>query len=143
MGVEMLASSVRERVGEMLEITPSYGWGWHDIAKGSFLPYEPIYAAGSFRARLLCVWEWQGDLRGGIARVEQPNHPFEALWLVFYTMSVGVWELDGQLPPRIDVDLGSDEPVFEAGWPVFYTGARRIHGHVRIEMKNAEPEGSA
>lgn len=128
----MLVPDTWRLLDQLLEIRPVYGWGWSRMDVRKPLDFYDIDAAGPLRARLTRLWEWRDELRGGIARVEHPGHPYNGYWVVFWTMSVGTWELSGGPPPRIDVDIGPDEPQFTDDWPSIDTGTPRIRGYVSI-----------
>ena len=58
----MLEERTEALVGELLRVGPFYGWS---SAGGSAAPVpEPS------RVRLVRLWGWRGERRGGVARVE-------------------------------------------------------------------------
>ena len=129
----MLVPETKNLVGKLLEISPMYAEGWiRSDEEEQRLDYEDVLNAGSFHARLTSLWEWQGELRGGIARVEQDGHPYDSYWVVFWTMWVVTYSLGGPGHCRIDVQIGPDEPRFRDDWPHIESGVPRFSGHVQI-----------
>lgn len=65
---------------------------------------------------MLRLYEYQGNCRGGIAKVEEPGHACDGLWLIFATRHVGVFNFTDRIAhynaalsdvePQVPVDNG-------------------------------------
>ena len=71
-----LTKDVERFIGEQLYVEPIYGWGWHD---GSG---KPTTMPPPFHARLLWLWPFRGELRGGVCGIEQPGHGYNGQCLI-------------------------------------------------------------
>ncbi|OWK40930.1 hypothetical protein FRUB_04822 [Fimbriiglobus ruber] len=82
-----------------------------------FIDYAEIDAAGVFHIRVQRFFDFQGEPRGLVGRVEQAGHPFDGLWAATWTMIVGEFDFVEKLCPRWDIELGPTEPRVD-DWPV-------------------------
>jgi hypothetical protein len=73
-----LDDSVLAFVGQLVFACPFYGWGWSTVE----IP-DP------FQLRVVEFFDWNGERRGGIGRIEQPGHNNNGHWVLFFTRIVG------------------------------------------------------
>lgn len=71
-------------IGKLLTFKTEYGYGWFGTSRADEYP-DP------FQARLLRFFEWRGNRRGGIAKVEQSGHACDGMWVLFATRHVGIF----------------------------------------------------
>ncbi|HEY0455809.1 MAG TPA: hypothetical protein VGE41_05505 [Verrucomicrobiae bacterium] len=120
-------------VGKLLIVSPIYGWGWTRLDEGApSLDYAQVLQAGSFAVRVHEFFHFKEMLRGAIGLVEQPNHIFDKLWISLCTMSVGIYDFEQHLCPRMDVQMAPQQPARASGWPEFSTSALLINGYAHI-----------
>ena len=113
-----LPPSFRESAGKLYCFQPRYGWGWWrlGVPADDHLDYAEIDAAGAFMIRVGRVFDFDGEARGLVGRVEQVGHKFDGHWATTWTMVVGDFDLVENLCLRWDIRLGPTEPNGE-GWP--------------------------
>lgn len=115
-----LPHSVREYEGQLVCFEPWHGWGWFRLGvneEDHFLDYAIVDAAGVFHIRVVRFFDYEGEPRGLVGRVEQAGHLFDGLWAATWTMCVGEFDLVERLCARWDIELGPTEPRIE-GWPI-------------------------
>jgi hypothetical protein len=139
----MLNEGAEQYIGQQLEVTPFYGWGWDGITDPAQRENERADVPSPFRARLLSLWRFtsaddphssHGAFRGGIARVEQPGHPCDAFYAVFSVRHVKpyTFTMPGE---HYNIEIGPEEPVFnESGWPQLVAGTPRLYGYAEIRL---------
>jgi hypothetical protein len=80
------------------------------------LSLPEVDTAGAFHIRVPRIFDFQGEPRGVVGRVEESGHLFDGLWAATWTMIVGEFDLDTRLCPRWDIELGPTEPSDDE-WP--------------------------
>jgi hypothetical protein len=83
--VSTLDDAVACHIGRLIDFRTLPGWGWIGTP-----PEEPV--PPPFSAHLLRFFEWRGNRRGGIAKVEEKGHVCDGLWVLFATRHVGVFD---------------------------------------------------
>ncbi len=84
----MLDETALRRVGEFLLVECVYAWGWSKKNTGTVEIVRPL------RTKLVELWDFDGERRGGIGQVQDPEHPCDGYWVVFSTRHAGVWNFD-------------------------------------------------
>ena len=100
--VSKFDDSVLKYVGEPLKFETQHGHGWVRTESWNDVP-------GPFVARLIRLYEYRGNRRGGVAKVEQPGHRCDGLWVMFATRHVGVFNFTDH-PAHCNVALFRAEP---------------------------------
>jgi hypothetical protein len=111
-----LDNSVESFLGELLELEPRYGYGWHEEIG------TPAEMPGAFRVRLAWLWPFRGMRRGGVARIEMPGHCCDGMWLVFETRHEGQYNFT-TAPGDYNVTVKVREPMRDIGDAVPYRQA--------------------
>ena len=114
-----LAPSILSLEGHLLCFEPRYGLGWYRLGVSdseSFLDYTEVATAGAFNIRVRRTFDFEGEPRGVVGRVEESGHLFDGLWAATWTMLVGEFDLDTRLCLRWDIELGPTEPRGD-NWP--------------------------
>lgn len=114
-----LPQSSRDYEGHLLCFKPLHGWGWYRLGVSDderFINYAEIDAAGEFHIRVHRFFDFEGEPRGLVGRVEQPGHLFDGLWAATWTMVVGEFDFVERLCLRWDIELGPAEPQGDE-WP--------------------------
>ena len=115
-----LADSVIRHLGAKLCARPIYGWGW-GIVGGS-----PVDVPTVFHFQLESLFDWNNERRGGIGRVQEPRHPYDSWWFLFYTRVCGVFDFDSAIADY-NFHLGTNkpglhspahDPVMATRWPL-------------------------
>jgi hypothetical protein len=101
-----LSDTTESAVGHLLTFTPEAGWGWIGTP-GPYACPEP------FLGRLQRFFFWRGNRRGGVARIEQPNHLCDGMWVLFATRHVGVFDFSTAIEHHNVAILNTapDDPV--------------------------------
>lgn len=136
----MLHESSRDFIGRRLWVATHAGWGWtrlDDSRPGAEAKSTHELPPG-FHARLLELWTYDGEQRGGIARVEEPGHDLDGFVACFSTRHEGVFRLD-QADVMYNIDIGPQEPIYEKGrWP-FPRGVPSLHGYAAVRAIPSMP----
>lgn len=120
-----LDNSVKRLVGSYLNVIPIHGWAWCGNAEAPDAP-------AVFKIRLVRLFRWQCELRGGVGIVENPKHLFDGSWIVFSTRHEGTFDFTDQLE-HYNIVLSSAEPVEnEEGWPVIGPTKKSATGFAQI-----------
>jgi hypothetical protein len=93
--------------------------GWYRLGVSdneSFLDYAEVDEAGAFHIRVHRTFDFEGEPRGVVGRVEQSGRLFDGLWATTWTMLTGEFDLHTRLCLRWDIELGPTEPRGEE-WP--------------------------
>jgi hypothetical protein len=148
-----LDDSTESFVGQTLVVRPFHGYGWTEAsAESREFSHRSIAAPELFVVRLERLWGTGDDARrGGVARVENPGHLLDGMWLVFSTRHEGIWNFTDRLGVY-NVDLSSIEPsTHKDGWPQYpaesrpvraYQGWAEIHSPlVRSDMDKSRLRG--
>ena len=131
MGASNFSPECESYVGQLLVLSPSYGWGWSRLdADAPSLDYAEVLQAGHFAVRVHEFFRFHGLLRSIVGVVEQAGHMFDRRWIVFYTMSGGVFDFQRRLCHRIDLQMGSQRPAGE--WPEFTGVSPHINGYAHV-----------
>ncbi len=114
-----LPQTIRSLEGRLLCFEPRYGWGWYRLGVSDnerFLDYTEVDFAGAFHIRVRRTFDFGGEPRGIVGRVEESGHLFDGLWASTWTMQTGEFDLETRLCPRWDIELGPTEPFVDE-WP--------------------------
>lgn len=110
-----LSEASRGYLDQLLVATPTYGWGWSRV-----MPSEPALNFGQmsgpapFRMRVLGFFDFQGELRGAKAKIEEPGHSCDGWFVGFSTRHAGEFDFETRVPV-CNISIG---PVLEeADWP--------------------------
>ena len=90
-----LPQSSRDYEGQLLCFEPRYGWGWYRLGVSDgdrHLDCAEVDAAGPFHIRVHRFFDYEGEPRGLVGRVEQAGHLFDGLWAATWTMVVGAFD---------------------------------------------------
>ena len=124
MGLEI---STLEYRGRQVVVKPVYGWGWSRLdAPETPVPAEVNGVPSPFRARIHEFFGFNRELRGVVARIEEPYHIYDGLWTVFYTRVGGTLDFTERLP-YCNIEIGVGAPIGE--WPEIVSGSPRIGGY--------------
>ena len=108
-----LDETANDAVGRILRVRTSYGYGWSSPGASDPIPLP------DFDVELGSLWRFGGTLRGGIARVSQPGHAADGLWVVFSTRHTARYNFRNKVG-QYNLSIGTEEPVpNESGWPMF------------------------
>jgi hypothetical protein len=102
-------------IGAVLFVEPIPGWGWH---YGINTPTGLVPAV--FHSRLLRPWPDpdSGLRRGGIARIEEPDHQFDGRFLSFESRLVGSYNFMDRLG-RYNASITDTDPgAIRLGFPL-------------------------
>jgi len=116
-----LSSSAEAALGQLLFFKTEPGHGW--IGTPNYDPPEP------FVARLERFFEWRGNRRGGVARVEQPEHPCDGMWVIFATRHVGIFDFE-KLIEHYNVAILSEPPADPVDNGTFWVLTEKLPGVV-------------
>ena len=131
---------------QLVVIDPVHGWGWSIVDASQNIPklscsgmpviYDafdprqygkfksaPFRSPSYFHCQIIRFFQFQNELRGAVARVQEEGHCLEGQWLVFYTRNVGEFNFTDQ-QGHCNVEIGVNPPVGE--WPMFTVG-QKIH----------------
>ena len=112
-----LDDSVLESIGDVLLVNTAYGYGW---AKAGESDPEPL---PDFHIQIDSFWHLDGTRRGGVAKVVEPDHPADGMWVVFSTRHVASYNFSDKVGfYNLDIGDGELEPT-ESGWPLLTSGA--------------------
>jgi hypothetical protein len=130
-----LNDSVLRYVGGTLCARPVYGWGW-GVTGGS-----PVDVPQVFHFRLESLFDWNNERRGGIGLVQQPGHPYDGWWFLFYTRLCGLFDFDSTITDY-NFHLGinkpglhspNHDPLMATCWPLpNFVNCESIWGFGRI-----------
>lgn len=104
-----LDESADRHVGGLLSVEPIYGYGWA-VPDGPALDVPPPFAA-----RLIRIEHVRGKRTGGVARIEQPGHPFDGQWVSFSLRHVGRFDLATR-PGHYNVSVLQGDPPPPSEW---------------------------
>lgn len=109
-----------EFAGELIFCRPILEMGWLRLAATGVRPMSgsQFEFPEPFRFRVLDFFSVAGRPRGVLGRVEDPGHPFDALFVVAGTGEGGPFGLEKHLCTRWDIEVGEG--------PIFGEGYRRI-----------------
>lgn len=89
-------------VGQVLRFNTHYGHGWIGTESWDAVPE-------SFSARLLRFYEYQGNRRGGVAKIAQQGHRCDGLWVMFATRHIGTFNFTDHVA-HCNIALLADNP---------------------------------
>ena len=113
-------------LNELIAFKPEYGWGWTRLdAPEIRVPAQVNGVPFPFHCRIREFFDYRGELRGFVGRVEQPEHIYDGLLVVVSTRVVGTFNFTDNLP-RCDIQLGADEPSSE--FLQFVSGSPIVNG---------------
>jgi hypothetical protein len=125
-----LAESTKEFIGQLLHVDPHYGYGWARVGEGlSVVVEEKFESVRPFNIRLLKLFSFDGELRGGVARVEEPGHKYDNNYVVFSTRHEGTFDFEKSIG-HYDISTGSVEPFGD--WPLFPRDSPGVIGFAEI-----------
>ena len=126
---EGLDDSVMSSIGDVLLVRTAYGWGWSKDDES-----DPS-ALSNFHIQVVSFWEFQRKRRGGIAKIVEPNHPADGMWLVFSTRHAGHYDFRENVA-YYNLDIGEGKPTArENGWPKLGSGAKYMgYGQISYEL---------
>ena len=121
-----LEENCKTHLGKLIAAKPEYGWGWSRLDA----PEIPVQAQINgvpfpFQCRIERFFDFRGELRGFVGRVEQTEHIYDDLFVVIYTRIVGTFNFTDNLP-HCDIQLGADKPSGE--FPEF-SGSPIVNGY--------------
>ena len=90
-GDSYLDDSVMEFIGRQVSAKTLYGWGWVE-GRGDRTDSRTVEVPESFQFRVVEFFDWNQERRGGIGRIEQPGHIYDAQWVLFYTRVCGCFD---------------------------------------------------
>jgi len=106
-----LDESVTQYVGGRLFVKVHYGWGWQRTEPdATATSNQAAEAPPDFFLRVLRFFQWQGVLRGAVAKIEESGHPYDGYWAVFYTRPLGTYNFTDNIT-TYSVQVGPDEPI--------------------------------
>ncbi len=145
--LKSLDETVLLYAGKPLFVKVHYGWGWQRTEPSRVA--QPTEAPPDFVLRVVEFFEWEGVLRGGVAKVEEPDHVFNGYWVVFYTRPLGSYNFTDN-PTTYSIQIGlneprmldpSEDPELAKYWPLWeFTGEPQVLG---FGMIAASPEDIA
>ncbi len=125
-----LSASCHTYAGGLVLVEPDYGYGWTQPSESSSKEPIVVEIPIAFHARVERLFEWQKELIGGLARVEQPAHVLNGLFLAFSLRHEG--EYDFRLhPAHYNLSVGEAGTLTSNGWWIT-TGPPNIYGFGRI-----------
>jgi hypothetical protein len=129
-----LAEECRRYVGRRVLIRPFYGYGWSRFDPGApRLSYEEAAGPAPFHARLSELFEYDGELRGGIAIIDEPGHLYHGFHTVFSTRHVGEFDFTARLG-HYNVEIGPS--IHVTAWP-HAAGSPALMGFAEIRDDDA------
>lgn len=121
-----LEESCKNYLGKLVAFKPEYGWGWTRLdAPDVRVPAQVNGVPFPFHCSIQEFFDFHGEVRGFIGRVEQPEHIYDSLFVVINTRVIGIFNFTDNLP-HCDVQLGADEPSGE--FPTFVSGSPIVNG---------------
>ena len=112
-----LDPSCSQFIGRTLVVKPLHGWGWRrDDEPLGPSEFAPIDEAGIIAFRILELFEWRGELRHLIGRVESAHCLFAGMWITCAVMHAGTIDFQERLCMRYDLSFGPSPPNGE--WPL-------------------------
>jgi hypothetical protein len=122
-----LDETCRTFLGRLVVFKPEYGWGWTRLDAPEIpVPTQVNGVPFPFQCRIERFFDFRGELRGFIGRVEQAEHIYDGLQVVVSTRVVGTFDFTDALP-RCDIQLGVQE--FSGDFPEFVSGSPIINGY--------------
>jgi hypothetical protein len=92
--------------------------------------YDDVARAGPFHVVITRLFEWDGELRGGMATIQERDHELDGLRVAFSTRHVGEWNFTSR-PGLYNVTVGAEEIETADGW--LHAGGRGAMGMRRCE----------
>jgi len=139
-GHSRLDDSVTDFVGKHACARPVYGWGWGE-GNDERTDTVPVEVPSPFMFRVSEFFDWNGERRGGIGRIEQAGHIYEGYWLLFYTRQVGCFDFSWRIA-NYNFHIGrnrpslfppSKDPKMAEAWPLpCFDCCSSIWGYGRI-----------
>jgi hypothetical protein len=110
-GNSHLDDSVLEFIGKLVCARPVYGWGWSMSSdKGTNSANSvPVEIPILFQFRIAEYFDWNGERRGGIGHIEEPEHIYDGYWLLFYTRHVGCFDFSSRIADY-NFHIGRNQP---------------------------------
>ncbi len=122
-----LEENCKTYLGKLVVAKPEYGWGWTRLDAPEIpVPAQVNGVPFPFLCRIERFFDFRGELRGFVGRVEQVEHIYDNLFVVIYTRIVGTFNFTDNLP-HCDIQLGADEPSGE--FPEFVSGSPIVNGY--------------
>ena len=89
-----LNENCKTYLNEFVAFKPEYGWGWTRLdAPESRVPAQVNGVPFPFHCRIRDFFDFRGELRGFVGRVEQAEHIYNGLLVVVSTRVVGTFNL--------------------------------------------------
>ena len=121
-----LDETCKTYLGELIIFKPEYGQGWSRLdAPDIPVPAQINGVPFPFHCRIEKFFDFHGELRGFVGRVEQTEHIYDGLRVIINTRVVGTFNFTDALP-RCDIQLGTVEPSGE--FPQFVSGSPIVNG---------------
>jgi hypothetical protein len=124
-----LEESCTTYLRKLIVVKPIYGWGWtRPDAPEIAVPNETNGVPFHFRSRIQDFFFFEGELRGAVGKIEEEDHIYNCLWVVFYTRFTGQFNFTNNLP-YCNLQIGSSAPSLCGDWHEFTTGSPVINGY--------------
>ncbi|MDQ3713838.1 MAG: hypothetical protein M3388_16685 [Acidobacteriota bacterium] len=121
-----LNENCKSYLNELVAFKPEYGWGWTRLDVPEIrVPAQVNGVPFPFHCRIREFFDFRGELRGFVGRVEQAEHIYDGLLVVVSTRVVGTFNFTDNLP-HCDIQLGADEPSGE--FLAFVSGSPIVNG---------------
>ena len=133
-----LANETLDFFGKCLFVETHYGWGWL-VADPTTDTTTSYTTPASFHLQLDWLFAFGGELRGGIGRIQEAGHSFDAYWAVFvlrhfdyvvdFNQKLGSYALlIGKERPRAvrKENWPVEHPCFVFGDTLWYSGFGRV-----------------
>lgn len=123
-----LCDSVLTHLGQNVLAYPMYGWGWGE-GEGIWSRRnntKPVEVPMTFHFKVDSFFDWNGERRGGVGQIIEPNHAYDQEWLMFFTRACGVFDFSSKIADynffigktKPSLHPPSYEPNMAERWPL-------------------------
>lgn len=124
-----LTQQCKAYVGRCVFVRPIYGWGWCRTDAGApQLTYHEAAGPPPFHARIASFFEYDGELRGAAAVIDEPGHSLHGFHTVFSTRHVGEFDFTARVG-HYNIEIGPD--IRPDSWP-HVVGSPALAGFAEI-----------
>lgn len=110
-----LTPECEKYVGRSVLVEPIYGYGWTQQIETPTGAYPEVELPRPFHVRIDRLFDFAGEMRGGIATVQEEGHPLDGKRVAFSTRTLGTWDFASKIA-HYNLHVGTVERVTDKGW---------------------------
>ena len=133
-----LCDSVLAHLDQIIFAFPIYGWGWGE-GKGIWAERTDtnhVEVPPGFHFKVDSFFDWNGERRGGVGQIVEPNHPYDQWWFLFFTRVCGAFDFNSNIADynffigkaKPSLYPPSYDPIMAQRWPLPNFTGRSVHG---------------